>query len=204
MSRIFARLLGASLLFSLLLISRPVSAHEEVESGSYIFEIGWVNEPVIAGQLNGLDLFIYPKDEHSESESEGGEHEHAEGVADAEGTLAFTVDYGGVSQSYDLLPVLDTPGAYTATFLPTREGQYTFHFTGTINGEVVDLSFDPEEVEAPGKLAFPEAPPSTADLLAQLSAVQAQARTAQTVGIVGVVLGLIGTGIGVVSLTRKK
>jgi len=211
MSRFFARLLVASLVLSLLLVPLTASAHTEVESGSYILEIGWINEPVLVNAPNGLYLFVTPKAESGESgehqegeEGAGGEDHHAEGVIGAEGTLTFTVDYGGVRRAYDLRPIPDQPGLYTADILPTREGQYTFIFGGALNGETVDLSFEPEEVEAPGKLAFPEALPSTADLLAQLSAVQAQARTAQTVGIVGVVLGLIGTGIGVVSLTRKK
>lgn len=204
MSRLLLRATGALILLgSLFLFPLRTSAHEGVEAGSYVLTIGWNDEPVIVGQPNGLYLFIAPKEGEEHSEGEEGEAHH-EGVTDAEGTLEFTVEYGDVSQSYDLRPVSGEPGRYTATLIPTREGQYTFLFTGAINGEAVDITFEPEEVEAPGKLAFPEAPPSTTELLAQLSSAQSQARTAQTVGIVGVILGLIGTGIGVYSLTRKK
>jgi hypothetical protein len=210
MSRLLLRAAGALILLgSLFLSPLHASAHEGVEAGSYVLTIGWNDEPVIVGQPNGLYLFIAPKEgeDHSEEEghSEGEEGEaHHEGVTAAEGTLEFTVKYGSASQSYDLRPVSGEPGRYTATFIPTREGQYTFQFTGAINGEAVELAFEPEEVEAPGKLAFPEAPPSTIDLLAQLSSAQSQARTAQMIGVVGVILGLIGTGIGVYSLTRKR
>ena len=43
-----------------LLIPLAALAHTEVEAGSYIFDYGWVNEPVIVGQPNSLYLFIAP------------------------------------------------------------------------------------------------------------------------------------------------
>ena len=121
MSRILLRALGALLLLGLLPVPLIASAHEEVECGSYSCEIGWVNEPVLVGERNGLELFVAPKDKPEK------------GVADLEGTLKFTVEYGSVSQSYGLQPLEGEPGHYTAPFIPTREGQYTFHITGVIN-----------------------------------------------------------------------
>ncbi len=184
--------LGVFVLLGLLLVPLTASAHTEVESGSYKLEIGWVNEPVIIGERNSLELFVAPKDKPEE------------GVADLEGTLKFTVEYGSASQSYDLQPLEGEPGHYIAPFIPTREGQYTFHITGAINNETVDIQVQPEEVIAAGKLAFPEAQPSAADLTAQLVAAKSQTGTAQTIAIVGVVLGLIGTGLGAYGLTKKK
>jgi hypothetical protein len=184
--------LGVFVLLGLLLVPLTASAHTEVESGSYKLEIGWVNEPVIIGERNSLELFVAPKDKPEE------------GVADLEGTLKFTVEYGSASQSYDLQPLEGEPGHYIAPFIPTREGQYTFHITGAINNETVDIQVQPEEVISAGKLAFPEAQPPTANLTAQLAAAKSQTGTAQTIAIVGVVLGLIGTGLGAYGLTKKK
>ncbi len=200
MSRTLVRAFGALILLAILIFPLTAMAHDEVEVGDYVFEIGWVSEPVIVGQPNGLYLFITPKEEQTEGE----EHHAAEGVTGAESTLKFTVEYGSASQAYDVLPVAEAPGRYTASFIPTREGQYTFRFTGTLNGETVDVTFEPEEVEPAGKFAFPEAPPSPAELAAQLAAAKAQADTAQTVAIVGVVLGLIGAGLGAYGLMKKK
>jgi len=198
MSRVLYRAASALLLFAALCIPLTASAHTEVESGSYILDIGWSIEPVIVGQPNGLFLFITTKDQHAEGEehTEGDEHASVEGVTGAEATLNFSVEYGSARQTYELLPVSGEPGRYTAALLPTREGQYTFRFGGTLNGEAVDVTFEPEEVEAVGKLAFPEALPSTSELATQLASAQAQANTAQTVAIVGVVLGLVGIGSG--------
>lgn len=208
MSRICLRAMGAFLLLAWLLVPLTASAHEEVESGSYVLTIGWTNEPVIVGQPNSLYLFIAPKaeGEHSEESehTEGDTHEAANGVADAEATLEFAVEYGSVRRAYELQPIFGQPGLYAADFIPAREGQYTFHFTGTINGEAVDVTFEPEEVESAAALEFPEPSITTSDLSIQLQAAQGQVRTAQTIGIVGAVLGVIGIGLGAFALMRKK
>jgi hypothetical protein len=135
-------LIGAVLSTALLLIPLTALAHETVESGNYVFEVGWLQEPVVVGERNGLDLFVASKDAPEE------------GVADIT-TLQFTVEYGSDSQSYELVPAEDDPGHYSAAFIPTVEGQYTFHLTGTINGEAVHVSVEPEEVIGAGELAFP-------------------------------------------------
>jgi len=197
------RVLAALILLALLIAPLTAYAHEEVEVGNYVFEIGWKNEPVIDGQSNGLYLFITPKAESGGSEGEEGHHA-AEGVTGAESTLNFTIEYGGISQSYDLRPVTDQAGVYTADLIPTREGQYTFRFTGAINNEAIDVTFEPEEVEAAGKIAFPEAPPSVSAIADELATVKAQAGTAQIMGVIGIVVGLVGAGIGVYGLIRKK
>jgi hypothetical protein len=204
--RVLSALVVLGLLVVPLTVSARGSAHEHIESGSYALTVGWSNEPVIVGQANGLDLFIATKDEHAEEEehTEGDEHAEPEGVTGAEATLKLTVEYGSVSQTYDLEPAFGRPGGYTVSIIPTREGQYTFHFTGKINDENVDVSVEPEEVAADSKFAFPEALPSTRDLETKLTAAQAQTQTAQTLAIVGVVLGIIGTGLGAYGIMKKK
>ena len=131
------------MLAALLLIPLTASAHEQsVESGNFVFEVGWLQEPVVVGERNGLELFVAPKDAPED------------GIADIT-TLQFTVEYGSASQSYDLVPAEDDPGHYSAAFIPTVEGQYTFHLTGTVNDESVDVSVDPEEVVAAGNAGLP-------------------------------------------------
>jgi hypothetical protein len=221
MSRTFKSIVVVFILLGFCFLPLIASAHEQVTAGSYQLEIGWVKEPVIVGELNGLDLFITQatatsEHDHAEDTAQAtatSEHDHAEdttqtsqeaGVSGAEATLKFAVEYGGASQSYDLRPVADQPGHYTADLIPTREGQYTFHLTGAINNEAVEIKIEPEEVVSAGKLAFPEPMASAADTAAQLAAAQSQARTTQMIAIGGVVLGLLGTGLGVYGLIKKK
>lgn len=221
MSRTFKSIVVVFILLGFCFLPLIASAHEQVTAGSYQLEIGWVKEPVIVGELNGLDLFITQatatsEHDHAEDTAQAtatSEHDHAEdtpqtsqeaGVTGAEATLKFAVEYGSASQTYDLRPVSGQPGHYTADLIPTREGQYTFHFTGAINDEAVEVNVEPEEVVSAGKLAFPEPLASTPDTMAQLAAAQTQARTTQMIAIGGVVLGLLGTGLGVYGLIKKK
>ena len=166
----------------------PLSAwaHEEVESGGYIFEIGWLSEPVVVGQSNGLELFVAP-------------HDNPEAGVEGITTLQFTVEYGSASQTYELAPVEDEPGHYSAGFIPAVEGQYTFRLTGTVEGQAVNVEMEPEEVVGVGEVAFPP----VADLNSQVAATQAQAATAQTIAIVGAVLGAGGIALGAYGLMRK-
>ncbi len=168
------------MLAALLLIPLTAWAHESVESGSFVFEIGWLQEPVVVGERNGLELFVAPKDAPEE------------GIADIT-TLQFTVEYGSASQSYDLVPAEDDPGHYSAAFIPTVEGQYTFHLTGTVNDESVDVSVDPEEVVAAGVLAFPS--PAEAP---------ASGGSAQTLALAALVLGAVALALSGFALLRRR
>jgi hypothetical protein len=189
--RFLMRLLAAmGFLGGILFLPLTAWAHEEVDSGNYHFEIGWVNEPVILGQRNGLDLFVASADNPEE------------GIPDVS-TLVFTVEYGGVNKSYDIVPVEGEDGHYTASFVPTREGQYTFHLTGSIEGESIDVSVEPEEVVSADTVSFPESQPSAAELTSRIAAAEARASTTQTIAIVGLVLGVIGVGLVAYATFRR-
>jgi hypothetical protein len=179
MSRTIVRAsIGAILAVALLAIPLTALAHETVESGNYILEIGWLQEPVVVGERNGLDLFVASKDAPEE------------GIADIT-TLQFTVEYGSASQDYELVPAEEDPGHYSAAFIPTVEGQYTFHLTGTINDEAIHVSVEPEEVVAAGELAFP-------------SSGSASGGRAQTLALVALVLGGAALVVSGFTLFRGK
>jgi len=193
MSRInVCRSLAGLALAVVLAVPLTALAHVGVDSGNYHFEIGWTNEPVIVGERNALDLFVAPKDKPDQ------------GLADVESALTFTVEYGGVSQAYDLVPVENEPGHYTAVFIPTRLGQYTFHLAGRINADAVDVSVKPEAVVTAGRLDFPEPQPAVTDLQAQVAAAQSQTNTALVLAGVALALGLGGLGVAVLAMLRKK
>jgi hypothetical protein len=169
--------IGAVLAAALLVVPLTALAHETVESGNYVFEIGWLQEPVVVGERNGLDLFVASKDAPEE------------GIADIT-TLQFTVEYGSASQNYDLVPAEDDPGHYSAAFIPTVEGQYTFHLTGTINDEAIHVSVEPEEVVPAGELAFPPG--------------SASGGSGQTLALVALVLGGVALVVSGVTLFRRR
>jgi glucose-6-phosphate isomerase len=126
--------------------------------------------------------------------------------------------------------VFGEPGEYRADFVPSQPGKYTFHFTGTIDGEEIDeeMTSGPDTfsvVEDAASASFPtvEAPSNaelatrideesarTADAVAAAEAAAASAddaaSSARTVGMVGVVLGAIGiiAAIAALASSRRK
>lgn len=61
MSRNVVRITGALVLSALLLLPLAALAHEEVTAGNYVIEYGWVNEPPVVGQPNGIVINISGK-----------------------------------------------------------------------------------------------------------------------------------------------
>lgn len=198
MPRLTFRALGALALVITLLIPLTASAHEDVTVGKYALEIGWVIEPVLLGDTNGVFLSVI----NTETE------EPVEGLT----TLQVSVATGGQTRDLELRPLgEDAPGQYAADFIPTVRGAYTVKLTGQIEEQDVDLEQEIEEVGLAEDYQFPVTLPSLpemnqqiADLTAQLAEAQSRALTAQTLAIVGIVVGVVGAGLGVYGLTKKK
>ncbi len=129
--------------------------------------------------------------------------------------------YGQQQMEFALTPTFDpdtgfgTPGDYRAWLFPTAPGDYTFHFTGSIGSQKVDQSFTSgpttfATVEDPAAVQFPLKAPSNAQIAARVAAdsartaTQSQVSSARTLGIVGVVVGVIGLAVACVALVRKR
>jgi hypothetical protein len=117
------------------------SAHEERQIGPYTVAVGFGSEPAYAGTENSVQMFLHVTKTDA-------------AVVDLGPTLNVAVSFE-VGES-------GTPGDYRAFFIPTRPGNYSFHFTGDIKGTKVDETFtsgpktfssvtDPSSVEFPAK-----------------------------------------------------
>jgi hypothetical protein len=208
---------AASALTLVMLTAAPAFAHEGRKLGDLEMEVGWGTEPALAGQPNSaLILLVH----------------HGESVVDLGDTLEFEVAFGDQTQQFPIEPFFEpgefgTPGDYRAWFIPTRPGQYTFHFFGTIDGEEVDETFTPgpggfEEVESPRSIQFPEQEPTTGELAERIDRevprltssigdVQAAANTAaddassaKTFGLIGVIVGAVGLLVAIVALVASR
>ena len=198
MLRLTLRALGAFALLVSLLTPLAASAHEEVIVGDYTLEIGWLLEPVLLGETNGVFLNVV----NTETD------QPMEGL----NTLQVAIITGGESRDLELRTLGENaPGQYAADFIPTVRGVYTVKLTGRIEEQGVDLEQQIEEVGLAEDLQFPVVLPSlpelssqTSDLTAQLAEAQARATTAQTLAFVGIVLGVVGAGLGVYGLVKQK
>jgi hypothetical protein len=184
-----------------------VDAHERrTVAGQYTFVVGFINEPAIAGQVNGIDLRI----------TNAQTNEPVEGV---EKTLKADVSVGQDMKTYDLRARFGQRGAYTATLIPTKPGVWTFRFYGEINGTRIDERFESgpgrfNDVEAVAAYEFPAQ--AREDALASINGTEAAAeaqraleaaqdarRTGIAVGAAGLVAGLAGIGLAAVALSRR-
>lgn len=198
------------------LSAAPASAHELKKVGSYDMLVGFGQEPAYLGEKNFVQMFL-----HDAS---------GKPVADIGGSLKVAVENGGKTMTLPLVPSFDpdsglgTPGEYDAYFIPTAVGKYTFHFTGSIKGQKVDVSFTSgpttfSEVEDPTTVEFPakvptlgqvsdrltnEIPRLNARIAASMSHADSEASSARTIGIVGLIVGALALITAGVALTRKR
>ena len=198
------------------LAAGPASAHEVRKVGAYEITIGWQHEPTYSGVENAVQIFI--KDAKGNPVDDLGDPP----------TLKVQVINGSqTSDPLDLKASFDpdtgegTRGEFDASIVPTVPGDYTFHLTGSINGQNIDekftssdKTFDP--VKDPTEVQFPAKVPSNSQLAQSISRNETRAAaaaksakdaadTAKVLAIVGIAVGVVLGGAGlIVALTSRR
>ena len=186
----------------------PAGAHETNEVGGYDFVVGWGIEPAYVGQLNSVQLIVTHKVD-------------GDPVNDPGARLSVTVIYSKEETKMALAPTFSgdsgtgNPGEYRALLIPTAPGDYTFHVTGTIGGAKVNekvtsspKTFSPVEVASAAQ--FPAKVPGVEQVAQRLDAelprlaTDSEVSSARTMGIVGIVVGVIGIALAAFALVRKR
>ena len=204
----------------LMLAAAPALAHEGRNLGDLEMVVGWGTEPAYASEVNSVQLLLV--------------HD-GEPVVDLGDTLDVEVTFGDQTQPFTLEPNFEvgefgTPGDYRAFLIPTEPGQYSFHFSGTIDGEEVDETFTSgpgtfDDVENPQAAQFPVEQPSTGELAERIdrevprltasieeaqaaaNAAADDASSANTLGLIGIIVGTVGLIVAIVALVwagRRK
>jgi hypothetical protein len=174
---------GLIAIITLLVSYQTVLAHESITVGNYEIVYGWVNEPPVAGQLNGVEIFV-------NDTSSGTEQLVEEQIIDS---LVVDLTYGGESKTLTLEPVFDAPGAFDATVLPTIAGLYTLKLSGTVGDTPVDVEVELEEVQPEDAVQFPSG--------ASTESTQQNAEV-EWLTWLAVLLGLVGVGLGMAALRK--
>jgi hypothetical protein len=134
--------LAPTLLLSFLAFSlQPALAHEETDFGDIKVVAGWVNEPPLANQLNGIILMV--------SQVSNGQP-----VNNAPAQLDVTLQKGADNMPLNFQPT-EEAGSYTATILPTQPGQYAVVMQGAVAGQAINGLIQIEDVEDTARFAFP-------------------------------------------------
>jgi hypothetical protein len=156
----FAAVAGIALGFGLLVAPSTVEAHESrtIADGRYQIVVGFMNEPVFAGDKSGLEFWV---SEVSAATPAGDGETEGTPVEGLEETLQAEVIFGDKTMNLPLEATWDEPGGYGSVFFPMAPGDYTFRIFGTIGDSEIDESFTsgPETfsmVADPAPLQFPK------------------------------------------------
>lgn len=138
--------LAGALALSLLVSSSnivvlPALAHQTVKFGVINIEVGWADEPPLAGQLNTLTVGVSNASDNKP-------------IPNAIGQLQATIKKGGETKAIDLLPQ-EQEGLYGAEVIPGQIGQYELVLMGTVNGQNINGSVPLDDVADPKELTFP-------------------------------------------------
>jgi hypothetical protein len=216
---------AAATLTALLLVplAPAALAHEGRRQGDLEMLVGFGTEPAYVGQPNSVMLILV--------------HD-GKPVVDLGDTLDVEVTFGDaeplrlVLEPFFEVGEFGTPGDYRAWFIPTRAGQYSFHFTGTIDRERVNQTFTSgpktfSDVVSTADIQYPVQDPTTGDLAERidrevprlassiedvkasidrsLGSTADDVSNAKTIALVGVALGASGliAGIAGIAFSRR-
>ncbi len=141
MEKVALFLAAALLLLFLSLNPAPLLAHEEVVFGDINIVAGWVDEPPLLNQLNGIILIVT-------------QVSNGQPVNNALAQVDITLQKGAETRPLEFQPS-EEAGTYTATILPTQTGQYAVVMRGTIAGQAIDGQIEVEDVEDTARFTFP-------------------------------------------------
>ena len=127
--------------------------------GEYRLEIGWMNEPVVSGETNGIELYVSPLTPCPEipepikcAESQPFQN----GVANLDKTLKMQLVLKDQKITLPLKEDHNIPGKYYAFVNPTVSGFYQANVLGKIEETSISLSMHPPKVEERAYIEFPE------------------------------------------------
>jgi hypothetical protein len=203
--------------FAILMITTaftPAFAHKTITVGQYEIEVGWRDEPPLAGQQNAI-FFSITQDEGNGVKS---------GVVNAFKNLEAEVKSGSTTKQLDILSDVRA-GNYYSKIIPTKTGSLTIILEGTVNEIPVNEEVTIEDVEGIDLLAFPPSGSSSgqdisaiknalstlqrdmADVKAKIAGGQSSESSitgSYDVGIFGIAIGTAGVILAIISMLKRK
>jgi len=196
---------------SILSLTNLVFGHTVDSVGDYRLEIGWMNEPVVSGETNGIELFVSPLDPNLKPEDQ----EFKNGISGLEKKLKIQLVYNDQKVTLPLSADHNIPGKYYTFVDPTRAGYYQANILGEIDGTSVSISMHPPRVENKTYLAFPTKP--NEEILAEQESLRSEINQIKqtlariensnqntTISYIAIGLGIAGIVIGSVAFSRRK
>ena len=195
-------------------LTGTVYGHTIDSVGEYRVEIGWMNEPVVSGETNGIEFYVSPLEPGLELEDQVFKN----GIEGLKKTVKMQLIYKDQSISLSLSPDHNIPGKYYAFVNPTVSGFYQANILGTIKDTPISLSMHPPKVAERAYIEFPEPSDLTItqiidghttligdihDLKESVNNLE-ETKQQMNVGYAGVGVGIIGIAIAIVALAKSK
>ena len=189
--------------------------------GDYRLEIGWMNEPVVSGETNGIELFVSPLlpcPEIPEPIKCAESQPFQNGVPNLDKTLKMQLVLKSEKITLPLKEDHNIPGKYYAFVNPTVAGFYQANVLGNIEETSISLSMHPPKVDERGYIEFPESSDLTLnqlidghtallgdvnDLKDSVSKLE-QSNSQNNLGYVGIGLGIAAIAIAGAALAKSK
>ena len=151
------------LILSLLLIPSVAGtayAHTVDAVGEYRVEIGWMNEPVMSGETNGLELYVSPLEACPDIPIPlecANSQEFKNGIEGLRKLLKIQFVYDKTQTiTLPLVNDHDIPGKYYAFITPTVSGYFQANLIGKILDTPANLSMHPPPIAERSYIEFPE------------------------------------------------
>ena len=189
-------------------------AHTIDSVGPYRVEIGWMNEPVVSNETNGIELYVSPLEPGLELE----EQVFKDGIAGLEDTIKVDLFYKTEKITLPISIDHNMPGKYYAFVNPTVSGFYQANILGTIEQTPISLSMHPPKVNERAYIEFPEPADisitqmieESTTLIEDINRLKVEVTSLEktveqlSIGYVGIGLGVIGIIMAAVALVRTK
>ena len=178
-----------------------LAAHEKKVSGALDLVIGWGEEPAFTGSRNSVVVTV---------------SDRAGALKDPAAALSVEIIFGSERITLPLEPVFNHPNEFRAWLVPTRAGTYTFHVTGKIRGQAIDVTSTCAEntfhcVEEAAEIQFPVKDPSAGQLadridrsLPRAELATATAASARLIAIAALGIAIAGSAAAILISLRRR